>query len=88
MAVYIDVMRASYRNMKMSHMVADSEKELLEMASKIGVNHKWIQRKSIRVHFDICESKALLAINKHNAKRVSMREMGKLISKNKPKKIT
>lgn len=38
----------------MCHMVADTRKELLEMADKIGVQRKWIQKKGTRhEHFDV-----------------------------------
>lgn len=83
MAVYIDDMKAKYRSMVMSHMIADNKKELLDMASKIGVNHKWIQEKSGDIwpaHFDICESKIKLAIG-HGAKRITKRELGLIINK-------
>ena len=51
--------------MKMSHMLADSHTELVEMADKIGVDRKWIQHEGKgrhREHFDIAMSKRKLAI--------------------------
>lgn len=63
MAVYVDDMFAPFGNMLMCHMVADSTEELLDMALRIGVNHKWIQKPgTYREHFDIAKSKRLLAI--------------------------
>lgn len=43
MTVYVDNMKTSYGCMKMCHMAADSNQELLEMVDKIGVSKKWIQ---------------------------------------------
>ena len=40
----------------MSHLIADTEEELLNFVRKIGVNPKWIQQKELgkgNVHFDI-----------------------------------
>jgi hypothetical protein len=76
MSVYVDNARISYRGMKMSHMVADTKEELLVMVDKIGVQRKWIQgaRGLFCEHFDICESKRRLAINK-GAIELSTREL-------------
>lgn len=68
MAVYVDDMYKNpigeFRRMKMSHMIADSTKELLEMCDKIEVNKKWIQNVGGSLeHFDIAISKRELAIN-------------------------
>lgn len=63
MAVYVDLMKAPFLHMKMSHMVADSKDELLAMADKIGVQRKWIQDEDTpKEHFDISQSKRHLAI--------------------------
>lgn len=62
--VYIDSMNARYRNMIMCHMMADTTEELFQIASQIGVNHKWIQDKGTpREHFDICLSKKKKALS-------------------------
>ena len=82
MAVYVDDMYKSpmgqYRRMKMSHMIADTEKELHTMAAKIGVARKWYQGD----HYDICLSKRELAV-KAGAKEVSMRELVILLKRNR-----
>ena len=56
MTVYVDSFYLSPRGrlgrMKMSHMVADTEEELIAMAEAVGVHPRHIQRKRI-VHFDI-----------------------------------
>jgi hypothetical protein len=77
MAVYVDDMYTiplgEFRGMKMSHLAADTTKELLQMVDKIKVQRKWIQHKGTKQeHFDICVSKRDLAI-KAGAIPVSMR---------------
>lgn len=63
MAVYVDNMDAGYGRMKMCHMFADSDAELLSMADRIGVQRKWHQYPgTIKSHFDICLSKKAMAI--------------------------
>lgn len=74
MAVYVDDMFAPYRRMLMSHMVADTETELHEMADKIGVARKWYQGD----HYDICKEKRELAI-KLGANAVSRMELGRIV---------
>lgn len=83
--VYVDDMYKSpigqFGRMKMSHMIADSQKELLEMADKIGVPRKWIQKEGTPLeHFDISMGKRDLAI-KAGAKEVSWRELGEMTMK-------
>lgn len=79
--VYVDDMKAKYGNMIMFHMLADTEEELLEMAKKIGVNEKWWQFKGTpKSHFDICQSKKLLALS-FGAKEVTRKEVGLLLKK-------
>ena len=67
MSVYVDDMcdmhLGGFGRMKMSHMIADSTQELLEMADRIGVQRKWIQHAGTdREHFDIAKSKRAAAI--------------------------
>lgn len=63
MGVYVDSEFIQYGRMKMCHMLADSQEELIAMAKRIGVNPKWIQHKGTpKEHFDICMSKRALAI--------------------------
>ena len=61
MAVYVDDMYqyelGKYGRMKMSHMLADTDEELHEMAQKIGVARKWWQNKASGSHYDIAMSK-------------------------------
>lgn len=74
MTVYVDNMNATYRRMKMCHMLADSTDELLAMADKIGVQRKWLQHPgTIKEHFDICLSKRALAVQ-HGAVEIEYPE--------------
>lgn len=71
--------------MKMSHMIADSTEELLQMCDKIGVQRKWIQHAGTpNEHFDICLSKRKLAIE-HGAKEINMREYARMVQERKVK---
>lgn len=72
--VYVDESIWPYGRMMMCHMFADTEEELLEMADKIGVARKWIQKESRLIHFDICKSKRKLAV-KNGAQEVTRREV-------------
>lgn len=75
MAVYVDHVRLPFGRMLMSHLMADTPEELLEMVDQIGVARRWIQKEGTRFeHFDICESKRALAIRK-GAKAVSARDL-------------
>lgn len=75
MTVYVDNAQIQYGRMKMCHMVADTEDELLAMADKIGVQRKWHQYPGTpKSHFDVCMSKRALAI-KHGAREVTRREL-------------
>jgi hypothetical protein len=72
MTVYVDDMylyplgeykSASGRIYKMSHMIADTREELVEMAKTIGLNKRHIQHPGQHgEHFDIAMSKRTLAI--------------------------
>lgn len=56
MTVYIDDMNASYKRMKMCHMIADTDDELHAMADAIGVARRWHQAppKASSSHYDVC----------------------------------
>ncbi|AOJ09647.1 DUF4031 domain-containing protein [Burkholderia mayonis] len=65
MTVYVDDMylypigqfRVGQRTMKMSHMIADTREELIDMARSIGLNTRHIQKpRTHGEHFDICLS--------------------------------
>lgn len=79
MPVYVDDMylteMGSFRGMKMSHMVADTEIELLEMAQKLGLKISWYQSppKVKFPHFDIAMTVRKKAIQL-GAVEVTMKE--------------
>lgn len=81
--VYVDDMYryplGRFRGMKMSHLVADTRAELLDMATRIGVAHKWLQHGGTPdEHFDICLSKRALAVAA-GAQEVTLRELAALV---------
>jgi len=77
MTVYVDDMRAPFGQMIMCHMAADTTEELLEMADKIGVQQKWIQKQGTKYeHFDISLGKKELAIQ-NGAVLVTRKELVK-----------
>ena len=79
MAVYVDDMRAPFGRMIMCHMMADTTDELLEMADKIGVKRKWIQKKGTKYeHFDISLGKRVSAVQ-HGAVEVTRKELVKMM---------
>jgi hypothetical protein len=76
MTVYVDNGRYRFGRMYMSHLVADTPLELLQMADTIGVARKWLQHGGTeREHYDICQSKRALAI-KAGAVPITQRELG------------
>ena len=83
MAVYIDDMHRTpmgeFGRMKMSHMIADTSAELLQMADAIGVNRRWIQKAGTPwEHFDVSKAARAKAVEL-GAKEVTMRELGRMI---------
>jgi hypothetical protein len=62
MAVYVDDFFRSYRGMKMSHLLADTDDELHAMVDTIGVARRHHQSGTSGSHYDICAAKRLLAI--------------------------
>ncbi len=79
--VYVDNMRAQYGRMRMCHMLADTTGELLQMADKIGVARKWIQKAGKpEEHFDIAQSKRMQAV-KLGAVEITSREAVKVIQR-------
>lgn len=79
--IYVDDMQASFGRMKMCHMAADTTRELLMMADRIGVDRKWIQKAgTAKEHFDICLTKRRLAVA-FGAKQITWGEMIGLMRK-------
>lgn len=91
MAVYVDDMykypTGQYRGMKMSHLIADTKEELLEMVDKIGVKRGWIQYPGTsHEHFDICLSKRAKAII-FGAKEITWKELGYMVLNRKKNEL-
>ncbi len=61
MSVFIDAYRFPFRNMKMSHMTADSREELHAFAERLGLRRECFQD-GRHPHYDISESKRLQAV--------------------------
>ena len=61
MSVYVGKNEFPFRRMKMCHMIADTNNELMEMAEKLRLKPEWLQLNSFP-HFDICKSKRSEAI--------------------------
>lgn len=75
MAVYVDTSRHSKWNMIMSHMIADTRRELDEMVEKLELQQRYKQDVGGRnEHFDIAQSKVKAAVH-FGAKRISVREL-------------
>lgn len=87
MPVYVDDMRASFGRMIMCHMIADTKAELISMASRIGVNTKWIQHMdSYDEHFDISLTKRAEAV-KLGAIEITWRQSGAMIARKREEGI-
>lgn len=74
--VYVDDMKAEYQPSHrpgfkyiMSHMVADTDEELHEMAHKIGVQRRWFQKD----HYDVTQTSRKLAVQ-HGAIEITQRQ--------------
>lgn len=82
MTVYVDNMHETkmgqFRRMRMSHMIADSTEELVEMARKIGLQPKWIQKAGTAYeHFDVSLGARRKAVA-YGAKEITMRELAQM----------
>lgn len=74
MTVYVDDMRAPYGRLIMSHMIADTEKELHEMADAIGIARRWFQGD----HYDVCQSKRAAAVAR-GAVELTRMQLGRMV---------
>ncbi len=61
MSVYVDRSENPFYGMLMCHMMADTLRELHEMADRIGMRREWYQPKSTP-HYDLCETRRKIAI--------------------------
>jgi hypothetical protein len=65
----------AFGRMKMSHMIADTTDELMNMADLIGVSRRWVQYSGTwREHFDVSMSARVKAIQA-GAVEITMREL-------------
>ena len=81
MAVYVDSASIPYRNMKMNHLVADTQQELNVMAMKLELNPLWIQNaNTYKEHYDVSLSKRHQAV-KLGAIPVSPKELVKVMTR-------
>lgn len=83
MAVYVDDMykyrMGRFRGYRMSHMIADSHEELMDMANQLGLKVEWLQHEGTpKEHFDIPVHKRAQAI-RLGAKAVGMKELVRII---------
>lgn len=82
MTVYVDDMykhpMGQLGRMKMSHMIADTEQELHEMAQKIGMQRRWYQKD----HYDISISRRSKAVEL-GAVEVSMVDLASMCKRQK-----
>lgn len=72
--VYVDDYRAPFGRMKMSHMMADTDDELEDMARALRLKRRWKQSPHRHPHYDVCDSKRRQAI-RLGARAVSCREL-------------
>lgn len=72
--VYVDDYRAPFGRMLMSHMMADTDGELEEMARRLGLKGRWKQSPHRHPHYDVCASKRRRAIEL-GAQSVTCREL-------------
>ena len=57
--VYVDDMRARFREHIMCHMIGDTEAELHDMAGRIGIARRWYQGD----HYDVTLDRRTLAVS-------------------------
>lgn len=81
MSVYVDSMHAPLGRMRMSHMIADTTEELLAMATRIAVNHIWIQDPGTpHEHFDISKGRRDLAV-RFGAIEIDTKQLGEILKR-------
>lgn len=73
MSVYVDGERNPLGRMIMCHMIADTPRELRDMAEEIGLLLRWYQPRSFP-HFDVALGRRALAVDR-GAVEVTRREL-------------
>lgn len=83
MGVYVDsafiLFGSGTRQMKMSHMIADTAAELHEMADKVGLKRSWFQGNASTPHYDVAKSVREKAI-KAGTIPLELKDFGKKIT--------
>lgn len=83
--VYVDDFEGRFRGTTMSHMMADTEAELDEMAVAIGLKVQWKQKHPSRLpHYDVTSTKKRMAVRR-GAMEVSVRELIDIMRQKKAK---
>ncbi len=78
MAVYVDNAMIPFHGLHMNHMLADSTEELLAMATRLGIDHKWLQKTGThQEHFDISAERRALALAL-GAKGITYKQAGRI----------
>ena len=75
--IYLDNYKGKFKNMLMSHLMADTEQELDAIASRLGLKPEWKQQGSFGPHFDLSESKRSKAVLL-GAKEVTAQDLVKI----------
>lgn len=79
MTVYVDNMRANFGRMVMCHMAADTTQELLEMADRIGLARRHIQKPGTHhEHFDVSLAYRARAVS-FGAVEVTQMQLGRIL---------
>jgi len=76
MAVYVDDYRGLFQGKRFSHLIADTEAELDEFATELGLKPQWKQ-KGRHVHFDVSEGMRVKAIML-GAQQVTCRDLARI----------
>ena len=78
--LYVDHVKATFGRMKMSHLMADTQEELLRAAGALGLRRSWLQNEDQPTeHFDVSESKRKLAIDQLGALPVTSRQLMEVV---------
>lgn len=74
MTVYVDDMRARFKDRIMCHMIGDDEDELHAMAESIGIERRWYQGD----HYDVDLPRRDLAV-RAGAREITWRQAGAMV---------
>lgn len=83
MPIYVDHARNKFGRMLMCHMLADTDEELHAFAKRIGMRREWFQNQGRYPHYDISQTKRVLAV-KLGAIEISDRQVVELMRGKRP----